>query len=508
MAKITDPDYLSQGSNNPISGSTGTTVQYNTSAKTITLIATGNLSASDGVTLQALYSFTKESWKTDSTLIKFPFPFIAITEQKFDLVNGWNFVTGATREYIRDAGWAYKDTSNNSIQEYMGVVTLGSVGTNDQIYYQQNGNSGSTNVVLSGAVNQAVLIYNSGSTITNYRDFFKIFTREQGKTYDQSNLSAIGQTNVTYQVYSFPLGNSTDTKISNSDSTIDTTSPYTAMSINYLVGSGYTNWVSGTSYGQNYVVKNTNDNRWYRALSSHTSTGSTLSASSTLWTTYLGERSIGGTYYAFNVIISGNSGSKTQIYEFVQRQLRKSTNINSGLVGPAYGNVSGKTANELLEFVGDTLVTSTGVYIDNFSLSDTNSLQFYDVGGTQRTFPFVATGTITFNENLTNDASAIYRMFFTTNPSGNFGTSSAITVNNNSGVPITGSCSGLTSVSFDFDYDNNVQGGRTAATDADVTVVAIGLSTGQYVKTTGTISRSNSNSVSLVAALERNYSNT
>jgi hypothetical protein len=64
-----------------------------------------------------------------------------------------------------------------------------------------------------------------------------------------------------------------------------------------------------------------------------------------------------------------------------------------------------------------------------------------------------------------------------------------------------------TPVTFTFDYDGNVQGGRTAATDADITVVAIGLNTGQYVRATGTIQRSKSNAVALVAPLERNYAN-
>ena len=67
--------------------------------------------------------------------------------------------------------------------------------------------------------------------------------------------------------------------------------------------------------------------------------------------------------------------------------------------------------------------------------------------------------------------------------------------------------SGQSSIAFDFDYDGNTQGGRTAGTDAPITVVAIGLQTGQYVRATGTITRSTTNSVSLVAPVERNYEN-
>ena len=72
---------------------------------------------------------------------------------------------------------------------------------------------------------------------------------------------------------------------------------------------------------------------------------------------------------------------------------------------------------------------------------------------------------------------------------------------------MTASVSGQSSVQLTFNYDGNIQGGRTAAADASITAVGIGLSTGQYVKATGTIARSTANSISLVAPLERNYAN-
>ena len=60
MALITDPDNLNQGVEvNFVTG---------TSPKTIELVTAGNLST-DGVTLKALYSFCKEEWKDDASLI-------------------------------------------------------------------------------------------------------------------------------------------------------------------------------------------------------------------------------------------------------------------------------------------------------------------------------------------------------------------------------------------------------------------------------------------------------
>jgi len=73
-------------------------------------------------------------------------------------------------------------------------------------------------------------------------------------------------------------------------------------------------------------------------------------------------------------------------------------------------------------------------------------------------------------------------------------------------LPITGAISGPTAA-FDYDYDGNVQGGRTASTDAAVLLRAIGLETAQFVETTGAITRTVGLSFTLTAGLERNYSN-
>jgi hypothetical protein len=73
---------------------------------------------------------------------------------------------------------------------------------------------------------------------------------------------------------------------------------------------------------------------------------------------------------------------------------------------------------------------------------------------------------------------------------------------------MSGSVSAAASVVKTYAFDTNVQrGAGSAGTDAPITVMAIGLQTGQYVVATTSISRSTANVVSLVAALERNYAN-
>lgn len=153
------------------------------------------------------------------------------------------------------------------------------------------------------------------------------------------------------------------------------------------------------------------------------------------------------------------------------------------------------------------------MYIDSFAVADRNRITFRDFGAVERTFPFLAVLTLQFNDNIVNDASAAYVIYFTNDDAGDntgrdFGTSTALILKNNVGTDQAGLVSGQSSIAITFDYDGNVQrGAGSAGVDAPITVVVIGLGTAQYVSATGTISRSNANVVSLTAALERNYSN-
>lgn len=442
MAIIFDPDLLIDG----------TEIVIDTTAKTVRLVVTGNLT-NDGVTLKCVYSKLKELWKSNNTYIKFAFPMTPITDEQFEMVSGWDWFNDTTRYLIRTGGWAVKDSAGVSLEEWAGIISLGSIGATDQPYFQQVLGASSVNFQLQGPVNQAVKIYGDATHGNiDYRDYMKLFVREYQKFYASAALTDIGVTDMTYQAYRFPLANAADLKITNNDTTV----------------SGY-----GISI------------TWYAAAQ---------------------QRNIGGVNRDFHVIINGNNKTAEQIYEGVQRLLRQNTDIDNGA-----GTKNGKVTNELLQFVGDTLKTKLdstgGTYIDNFQTADINRLVMVDDTGTERTFPYTAVLTLQFGDNLKNDADAVYRVFYTTNPAGNYGTANAVLVKDDTNADMSGTVGGLSSKALTFAYDTNTQGGRTAGTDAAITVVAIGLSTGQYVKATGTIARSASNSVSLVSSLERNYDN-
>ena len=319
---------------------------------------------------------------------------------------------------------------------------------------------------ISPGVNQAIRSYASGGN--DYRSYFKAFIREQGKTYAGSDLTAIGVTTMSPQVYRFPLTNGTDLKIGVPDASMSV-SPYNGMSITYHTA----------SFNRSGLV--------------------------------------GGTF-PFHVDISAGSASDTtqQVYEYVQYQLRQATDIDAG---SELASVIGKTAAPLLQFVGDTLYTlrpsvGSGTFIDNVSAINVNDVFFVDDNGVNRYYPYSAVLTLQFGSNLTTDSNAIYRVFFTNdNPPGDntgrdFGTATALTVQDKNSVFMSGTVGGSASIIWTYDYDGNAQrGAASTGTDAPITVVAIGLSTAQYVNAVGTIARSKANTVSLVAALERNYSN-
>ena len=449
MALITDPDDLNQN----------TEITIDTSSKTIELSVAGNLS-NDGVTGQALYSFLKEEWKNDSNLIPYAFPMISITPEQFEFIEDWVPANDTTRNLIRSAGWPEITASDVLEREYMGIISLGEIDSSNTPYYAFSTDTAKTDFDFSGEINQAIQTYGDASNCNfdKRSDSLTLYIRSQGKTYGSATSGSIGLTSLNYIANRFPLAESTDLKITASDSDIQNNAPYTGMSI-----------------------------RLYPSAQT---------------------RTIGGVSYNFGVVIDGNQGTAEQIYEFVQYQLRQGIDIDVDAGQPNIGNL----LDEMLEFVGDTLKTKLinngdggggGVYIDDFNSNDTNRLVFVDSSGSERIFPFVASGSINVNSNLSNDSSAIYRMFFTSG----YGTNSAIMVDDNSGSDISGLINGQSSIPFTYDYDGNTQGGRTSGTDANVTVVAIGLDTAQYVSATATLTRSTGQNISLVAPLERNYSN-
>jgi hypothetical protein len=546
MAKIVDPDFLNQ-STEAGSGTPDGEVYIDTNAKTIELIEFGGGTldnnppgSTSGVTLQAVYSFLKEEWQTDPTLNKFKFPIKMFTKTDGQLINDWDWANAPTRNFIRDGGWT---EGNGTGDQYAGIISLGNFDDDgDQAYYQNiTGYDQSTNNFdKTGNLNEAILIYNATGPV-DYTGYLKAFLRIRdsgthvGKVYSEYNLlKEQGIAALEPVLYRLPLANSTDLKIDSGiiDAFIDGANPpYNGMKINYLKGVGFSTWANSTVYPAGSVVQELTGSpkRWYFTALGGTSNGTDVDDDSgvTDWAAYDGEVQIGTNYYAFNRILTANNATDAEVYQWAQRQLRKVTDINSD-DSPTANQRSGLTVNGniaelLVEYVGDTLKTKPGLYISGFNTNSTNSIIFRDItvdgGGidsdtltpitsTERNYPFVAAGTINFSANLVSepDADTIYTMYFTTNPAGNFDTADAVIVNDNNSSQISGQITS-SSIEFDFDYDNNAQGGRSGGTDAAVTIVAQGLNGATWTSATHTITRTTGQTINVSADDERNYSN-
>jgi hypothetical protein len=456
MAKITSKAQLN----------VGTEITIDEPGRIITLNAAGNLVAKDGVTFQAIYSKCVDLWAT-STYQDSPFPFYAIDNLSGQYqigtdgstYSGWTFANDTTRNMIRDAGWAEYNAAGVKVAEYCGFVGLGGItpATTVQPYYHLASTDAPTNFPFTDQFNVGIKVYDNISL--DKRTYAKAFVREYGKKFKSSILADTGSSGTGPFKQNFLVSNEDDLKITG------------------LLG----------------AVQATAD----AAMSGAPYSGITVAYYSANQT-----RTIAGVSRDFKIIIEGNGGTLEQIYAKIQYLLRQNSDIN---VGGTAGTKTGKIQDELLRFVGDTLVTSQSVYIDDVLSADSNRVQFYDDSNTLRENLYTAAGTMTFNSVLIGGGSS-YRLMFSAPPgAGNdYGEAGAITVNDASGTPITGTISSG-SIAFTYDYDGNTQGGYAGGTDRPVTLIGIKPGTGKFAVATGTLTRSKGISLSLVSETDRVY---
>lgn len=627
---------------------------YDTAARHVYLLEQNGLSA-DGVTGQCVYSKMMIDWKDDPFLIaNAPFPMFTIDafagkyiigQDASGNYNGWNWrdttspATIRTRKLLRNAGWREIDASGVLKAIWAGIKTLGTFedSTNDQAYYQFGTDTtvdDTVNFDFNGPVNEAIKAFEeignpatctfatsstitraSGSFITDgYKVGGRVTIRNAGhssrngtftitavaaltltvsgtpfttgadataqlsvdnlnavtlrlrvrdadpfgKTFSQAKLANGGYTSLDAALYSLPLSNATDLKISASDATIDGSAPYTGMSL--------TIYATPQSLGGGGVL-------------------------------------VGGPYN-FGYVLDANNGTSQQVHEWIQRQMRKATDIDADADAAI-----GKTLDALSRFVGDAFEAGidqngnfptnpqggggAGVYISNLNSASKNTTTMYDNTGTKRSFPIGTPVTLDFNATIEGDASAKYTLFFdrtirasvadlrvnagtgangtitsagsnlpatlnrgvgayirvsgltgvdaamngvyqvtgsidsasydvtrwdgttivTTTAAAAFldencvDTPDAIIVDDDAAVDVSGTVSG-SDKSFTFAYSTNTQGGRTGGTDASVVCKAIGQSGSQYAQSTvQTIPSATAVTIPVVGQIERNFSN-
>ncbi len=466
MAKITDGDDLVVSSSLVNLGTDGN-IWIDTSAKTFKTAVYGSLtSAKEGLTLQALYSKFIKLWET-AAYNKYPFPMYVIDAKSgqfnfgFDggSYNGWKPADDATRQMLRDGGWNEYSSAGVLNRVHVGIVSLGDVNTGAQLYYQRASVDAPTDFTFDDEVNEGIQVYGD-ATNGNFdkRTFFKAFVREEQKKYKTSTLADTGQTATGAYTVNVLLSNEDDLDVLVPDASIGA-GVYTGINVSY-----YT-------------------------------------------TNQLKDLNTAGDDFPFRIIVAGNAGTLQQIYTKVQYLLRQNSNINTS--GDA-GTVTGATADDLMYFVGPDLYCRQSVFIENIDPAYINNVYFIDQNGVPRSYNYAAAGKLQFNSYLTSGGTGYYRMYITDSVTGadDYGTATAITLNDKDGNPISGTITGA-EINFTFAYDTNTQGGRSVFTspggDVGVTVVAGNKGIAKPVVQTGTITRSKSNPISLSAEQDRAY---
>lgn len=422
MTKIVDPDSLTYSVN-----SAANMLRIDTTAKTIQLVAGGALVAADGVTGQCLFSKLKEIIKASSTLISVPLPIREmIHDESMELVNGWTFADTTTLKMIRDCGVAYVNTSGVITAMYACIVTLGQVLSGAPYFVQSSSATASAgsfthvNLATTFGVNELVQIYSDtngdGTPDYDYRSYFKVFLREQGKTYDESSNTDIGYSTLTYKKYNFPITHSVDAGVTADDTTVDA---YTGLTI-----------------------------QWYAAAQSASL----------------------GTHgpYNYHVLINGNGKTHSEIYSWVQRQLRKTSDIDADGTNSKNGNVTAA----LVRMDGSTLKTiyqtAGGVHIANPSATSLNNISEQDDTQAYRTYPLSVSVEVEFDSYLTGDADSYFWVFATSD----YGTPGATPLLDSSSNQMKGAATANTSFAYTYSADTPLTGvamGKAGAKIATVT---------------------------------------
>lgn len=182
MPKLIDPDQLTVATSIAATGSdpyvynegTGGNLIIDPAAKTIQLGVDATLEVDGGCPMQILYSKLKKAWRDSdgeyevgADLHFYDFPMLSITNEQFELINGWDFADEESKYLIRDGGWGL-NTGGTVVESWMNVTTLGNfdlTGSAGTAYFTQDGST-ITDILVPGPVNQPVKIFDLGADAT------------------------------------------------------------------------------------------------------------------------------------------------------------------------------------------------------------------------------------------------------------------------------------------------------------------------------------------------------
>jgi len=479
----------------------------------------------------------------------------AITAEQYEFINNWELddTTTASRSYVRTAGWTEKDAAGVVKQEYMNVISLGSFveEATQFAYYFWAGDTTPTTFTYPGPVNEAVQIYGDG-THGNFDNRAVVLTvairptptgssgSVVGYTFDQSTTTDIGAPTVTYQAYRFPLSSVVDLNIDLTDAEVTALETTRAFTITWygaaqqsntflpfdLVGgphpfhviinagngsattNDYYNWVqwslrqagdiddgAGTEYGFSTpgLVEFVGATlQTFDIDPSGTLGGVALDGFDTNYANDIKMREDDGTLHSFPYVAAGSLIFNTNLIEDAASKYWMFNSASYGTAGAALIQ-----DNSDADITGDVhwqaFSPSTGSASGTTGSSTVSSAVFTVSGETWTVDDLIGQVLVVAEGDATvdgyywivdNDATTITvdRPFEGTLTNIDW----SLRAKNSTGI-----------IGWDYDY--------TTDGAVNVTIVAIGLETAQYVVATAAIAEATGQNFSVTSALERNY---
>lgn len=330
----------------PVNQAAAANINIQARAKSYQVLAAGGLSFIDGVQGIVLGSWLVDLWFTND-LDKYPPVFTSIEPRAKSLasINGWEPHDLSTLNAIRDTALEIRPTATAAATKIYPLLRSNNLhATTDQMKFWASGDpamTAPTNAVMTGYINQLVLIYDSVNAIDKRGNWY---TRcaEAGKTIimEASNLQYA-------EIYPVSANNAIDPKLADGTGTP-------------LVSDGTIG--AGGIYA-NIVYRSDVDG------------------------IYSGD--VNGSPFNFYGYIDGDTKTNEQVHAKINYLWRQSANINADGAG---ASMRGDKQPPMSTFSGDEFTVQT--YLLNYLPAQRNNLRVVDTGGTKRSWPSILTITV------------------------------------------------------------------------------------------------------------------
>lgn len=427
------------------------------------------LTSSDKIQALALYFFVLQEVQADPTLQQFRISVDAVSNRMGKLVGATAFLNAITldtnttttnlddRDKIADSGFTEFAVGGVINAIYHGVKSLTAINATTQPFYMLAASLSETDRQAAtpidfdqlGDINSVIKSYTNGGS-DDLNSVLIIGAREFGYTIGETNSTEAGVAELGAYSQGYGIGNS----IVSSIAALTQADVFGGLQVAPYTGLGF--FINATSVARTGFVEADGNFR--------------------------------------DKITNTGGASLLQIRAWMDMLMQQDTdqNDNTGVTGV----FRPKRAEPLYTIDGATgkLVTRAGLYIENLSAADEQSIIQTDDLGNQKTYPFNSGVVITVSQAWLTDTLPWYRLMYNDAAGLNdFDTANAITVKDSSGTAISGNATNATgtTISVSYAYDVETAGGNvTAGADQDVVLQIGGVDTSKTRTIPFTITRS------------------